>query len=203
MRKHNGKEYQLKTLLCPCYHLFECNKVHTINPLNNGDPLFGGFCSTLYAEMKRLHGMELRTTTSQIEPITPDEGAVLWAKGLFGAYNGQALTNTVYFYKCAFFSLRSYNEHRNLQHEQFSKRVDKEGRVYLEYVRYDNKTNRGGLKHMKVDNKVVRQYENPDDPDHAVVNRFVCCISPLVSFTSTLGHYVTTDLVFLGMGLSQ
>ena len=32
--------------------------------------------------------------------------------------------------------------------------------------------NRGGLKHMKVDNKAVRQYENVNDEDHCVVNIF-------------------------------
>ena len=49
----------------------------------------------------------------------------------------------------------------------------------MEYTDFGSKTNRGGLKHMKVENKTVRQYENPDDPDHCVVNifqKYLCSI---------------------------
>ena len=51
--------------------------------------------------------------------------------------------------------------------------MDEKNRVYLEYVDYGNKAYRGGLKHMKVEPKVIRQYENTSDPDHCVVNIFV------------------------------
>ena len=54
-----------------------------------------------------------------------------------------------------------------------SKKLDEKGRVYIKYTDYGNKTNRGGLRHMKVENKSVRQYENLADPDHCVVNLFV------------------------------
>ena len=49
----------------------------------------------------------------------------------------------------------------------------------MEYTDFGSKTNCGGLKHMKVENKTVRQYENPDDPDHCVVNifqKYLCSI---------------------------
>ena len=57
------------------------------------------------------------------------------------------------------------------------KKVDESGQLYLEYTDRGSKTNRGGLKHMKVANKKVRQYENPDDPDHCVVNIFETYLS--------------------------
>ena len=41
------------------------------------------------------------------------------------------------------------------------------------YVDYGNKANRGRLKHMKVEPKVIQQYENTSDPDHCVVNTFM------------------------------
>ena len=50
--------------------------------------------------------------------------------------------------------------------------MDENGDVYLQYTDSGRKTNRGGLKHMKVDNKVIKQYENPDDAEHCVVNIF-------------------------------
>ena len=68
------------------------------------------------------------------------------------------------------FGLRSYDEHRSLQCKQFEKKLDERGRVYLEYTDCGSKTNRGGLKHMKVENKTVRQYENVDDSEHCIVN---------------------------------
>ena len=80
---------------------------------------------------------------------------------------------TVYFYNCKIFGLWSYHEHRNHLRKQFSKKVDEKGCVYLEYVDYGNKAYRGGPKHMKVEPKVIRQYENTSDPDHCVVNIFV------------------------------
>ncbi len=110
-----------------------------------------------------MHGSGLGTSAKQAERITPDEEAMLWSSRQFGGHDGKALLNTV-------FGLCSYDEHRNLKRAQYSKKVDEKGHVYLEYVDFGNKSNRGGLKHMKVDNKVIRQYE---DSDHCVVNIFV------------------------------
>ena len=58
---------------------------------------------------------------------------------------------------CKVFVLRSYDEHRNLKREQFTKKVDEKSRVYMQYTDYGNKGNKGGLKHIKVDPKVVQQ----------------------------------------------
>ena len=71
-----------------------------------------------------MHATGLRVTTKQAEPIQPDEEAILWFKGLFGTHKAKALTNTVYFYNRNFSGLQSYDEHRNLLHKQFSKKVD-------------------------------------------------------------------------------
>ncbi len=59
--------------------------------------------------MKRLHGTGLGVSKKQAEPISPDEEAILWAKGLFGTHNAQVHTNTLCI--CKVF----YNEHRNLK----------------------------------------------------------------------------------------
>jgi hypothetical protein len=80
--------------------------------------------------------------------------------------------NTVYFYNCKVFGLRSYDEHQNLQCNQFKKEVDADNCVYLLYTDYGNKANRGGLKTMKVDTKCIKQYENIEDRQRCVVNIF-------------------------------
>ena len=78
----------------------------------------------------------------------------------------------VYFHNYKVFGLRSYDEHHRLQCKQFVKKVDEDGRLYLQHKDFGSKTNTGGLKPTKVDNKVVRQHENPEDSEHCVVNIF-------------------------------
>ena len=82
------------------------------------------------------------------EPNTPDEEALLWTSGQFEAHNAKVIVNTVYYYNCMVFGLRSYDEHRNLKCSQYEKEVDDKGRVYLEYTDLGSKTNRGSLKHI-------------------------------------------------------
>lgn len=165
----------LCTLSCAALNVFfEQNGVHNINLLSTTDnAVFGDFRRTLDAEMKRLHGSGLRASVRRAEPITPDEEALLWTSGQFGTHNIKVILNTVYYYNCKVFGLRSFDDHRNLQCSQYEKKVDDQGRVYLEYTDYGSKMNRGGLKHMKVENKTIRQYENPADEEHCVVNIFV------------------------------
>lgn len=69
--------------------------------------------------------------------------------------------------------MRSYDEHRNLRCAQFEKKLDEKGRVCIGYTDFGSKTNCGGLKHMKVENKTIHQYENVSDPDHCAGNIFV------------------------------
>ena len=69
----------------------------------------------------------------------------------------------------------SYDEHRNLMCAQYEKKVDEKGKIYLQYTYFGSKPNRGGLKHMKVDNKVILQYKNPDE-EHCIVNISVSVI---------------------------
>ena len=176
VRKKDGSEYPQKSLyalVCCFKRFFEQNGVHNVNPLRVDDSRFGNFRATLDAEMKRLHGKGLGTSSKQAEPITPDEESLLWTSGQLGTHSAKALLNTVYFYNCKVFGLRSYDEHRNLKCAQFEKKLDEKGRVYIEYTDFRSKTNRGGFKHMKVQNKTIRQYENVNDADHCVVNIFV------------------------------
>ena len=177
VRKQDGKEYPPKSLyalVCCFKRYFEQHGVHNINPLSTTDnAVFGEFRRTLDAEMKRLHGCGLRASSRKAEPITPDEEALLWSGGQFGTHNAKVILNTVYYYNCKVFGLRSFDEHRNLMCSQYKKGLDDQKRVYLEYTDFGSKTNPGGLKHMKVQNKAIRQYENPEDEEHCVVNIFV------------------------------
>lgn len=98
--------------------------MYGVNPLNQNNADFGNFRATLDTEMKRLHGLGLGTAVRKAEPITSDEEALLWTSGQLGTHSAKALLNTVYFYNCEVFGLRSFDEHRNLQCSQFQKKVD-------------------------------------------------------------------------------
>ena len=203
VRKQDGAPYPPKTLyalVCCFKRYFERNGVHNINPLAVGDPVFGNFRVTLDAEMKRLHGLGLGAISKRAEPISPDEELLLWTSGQLGTHNGKALLNAVYYYNCKIFGLRSYDEHRNLQCSQYEKKVDEQGRVYLQYTDYGSKTNRGGLKHMKVENKTIRQYENVEDEHHCVVNMFV---KYLLYVPSRDKHFYHRPLPDNGSGLPR
>ena len=148
VRKQNGEQYPPKSLyafVCSFKRYFEQNGVHHLNPLDTSNALFGNFRSVLDGEMKRLHSLGLGTKVKQAEPITPDEEIRLWKGGQLGTSNARVLLNTVYFYNCKVFGLRSFDEHRNLQCTQFKKEVDPGKHVYMLYTDYGNKANRGGL----------------------------------------------------------
>ena len=117
-RKADGTEYPPKTLyalVCCFKRYYEASGVHDVNPLDTADPRFGSFRQTLDAEMQRLHAKGLGGKRKQAEPITADEEAMLWSTGQLGSGSAHALLNTVYFYNCKVFGLRSYDEHDSLQ----------------------------------------------------------------------------------------
>ena len=106
--KKDGTEYPPKTLyqiVCCFKRHFKANGKHNINPLSNEE--FGNFRQTLDAEMLRLHCKGLETQPKQAEPINEDEESRLWGSGELGKQSSQALLNTVYYYNCKMFGLRS------------------------------------------------------------------------------------------------
>ena len=164
-KKKDASEYPPKTLyrmVCCFKRFFEQNKVYSVNPLASNAPEFGEFRQTLDAEMKRLHRRGLGSKSNQAEPITEDDDALLWAKGELGTHSAQVMLNTVYYYSCKVFGLRSYDEHRNLQCSQFIKKVDEKGLVYIKFMEYGSKCQSGGLKHMKVENNSTRIQKIPN-----------------------------------------
>ena len=98
--------------MCCIKRYYEADSVHNINPLDPSDARFGSFIAALDAEMKPLHSLGLGSTTKQAQPITADEEALLWSTGQFGRHSSVSLLNTVYYYNCKVFGLRSYDEHR-------------------------------------------------------------------------------------------
>ena len=88
---------------------------------------------------------------------------ILWHRGILGTENPEQLMHTVLYLVGLYCALRAGKEHRNLRSipfdSQFSWMFDDSGVTYLQY-REDVglKTNKGGLKHKKLDPKVVDVY---------------------------------------------
>ena len=159
MDKKDGSEHPLKSLyalVCCFKRFFEQYGIHDINRLRLDDSRFGNFRVTLDAEMKSFHRKVFGTSSKQAEPITPDKEFLLWTSGQLGTHSVKVFLNTIYFYNCKVFWMRSYDKHRNIKCAQLQKKLDEKGWVYIDF---GSKTNRGDLKHMKWLISSVRKYE--------------------------------------------
>jgi hypothetical protein len=102
--------------------------------------------------------------------------SVLWEKGLLGFNDPKILLNTLVYLLGLHFALRSGDEHRFLSRDQLRVQSDECG-VYLEYTEKLSKTNRRGLKDVKVPRKICRAYKNEQCPERCVVECFQKYIS--------------------------
>ena len=60
-------------------------------------------------------------------------------------------------------------------------KVDEQNGVYMQYTEFGSKTNQGGLKHMKFQNKHVRQYADSEAGERCVVHIFDTYLSYIPS----------------------
>ena len=108
-------------------------------------------------------------SVKQAEVLTFTDEDVLWSLGLLGTHNPQTLLHTVVFMLGLSCALRAGKEHRKLRSPPFSSQFtflyDSEGKMFMRYVEdIGMKTNKGGLKHRKVQPKSVDVYQasNPE-----------------------------------------
>ena len=106
----------------------------------------------LEAEMRKAtsDGVAIKSKMRERDPISEEDEALLWEKGILGCNSAKSLFSTIYFYNGKLFVLRS-TEHRNLRYSNFS--IDSESVTYDESV---SKTYHGGLKDLKYKPRVVK-----------------------------------------------
>ena len=68
-----------------------------------------------------------------------------------------------------YFALRSGQEHRNLQNQQLQLQEMEDGQLSLMYREKISKNNTGGIKHRKLEPKVVTHYENEENPSRCFI----------------------------------
>lgn len=97
----------------------------------------------------------------QAEVITATEEELLWTKKALGGHTSRALIDTLVFYNGLHFALRSGKEHRDLNIDQIKVKEPNENTEFyvLEYHENVSKTNFGGLKHRRVEPKIVRHVD--------------------------------------------
>ena len=139
---------------------------------------------------KCAHG--IGTIVRQVQVLSFTDKDLLWQLGLLGTDHPQQLLNMVVFMFGLSCALRAGKEHRTLHSlgfkSQLSFHYDNNGRRYLLY-REDigGKTNKGGLKHCKVDPKIVSVYssKNPYRCPVAIVDKYMSKL-PLKRKTNAL-----------------
>ncbi|VDI69847.1 Hypothetical predicted protein, partial [Mytilus galloprovincialis] len=108
--------------------------------------------------MKELASRGLGSTTKQADPITKEDEEKIWNSGVFGCDNSVALQNTVFFYNCKLFGMRGYDEHRNLECEQFSIGCDGSESRFIHFTGRTSKTFSGGLNQLHVKSKDIKHF---------------------------------------------
>ena len=101
------------------------------------------------------------------EVLSFDDEQVLWSRGILGDHSPEVLLHTVFFMLGLHCALRAGKEHRILHRipfeSQFQFKTDCKGETYIHYKEdLGLKTNKGGLKHRKIDPKEVDIYPCAD-----------------------------------------
>ena len=109
-------------------------------------------------------GLEKR----RVDPISINDEEQLWAEQLLGGSSPHVLLDTMVFMCGMYFALRSGQEHRDLRFNQI-KILTIDGKKCIQYTENYSKNNPGGLKHRKIEPKVVTHYKNGSNPSRCFV----------------------------------
>ena len=194
IKKVNGEDFPGKTLylivVCVQFHL-EC--LGFAFKLIN-DPAFKDLKYTLDNTMKARCAQGIGHSVCKAECLTAAHEDLLWALGLLGTCNPDQLLNTVIFCIGKGFTLQACQEHRALRgfafQSQFKFMHDPDGEIFLHYTEdLGLKTNKGDLRHWKIEAKVVDLYatSNPD----------LCPICVIMKYLSLLPKGCTCPAFYL------
>ena len=163
IKKMNGEQFPAKTLyeivMCMQFHLESIGFLwHLLS-----DNLFVDLKFTLDNVMKERASLNVGGPVKKAEVLSEMDVDILWENKILGIDTPQKLLNTVFVTIGMSCALRAGKEHQKLcaipLNSQFSYHVDATGKYYLKYVEdHGMKTNKGGLKHRKLDRKDVNVY---------------------------------------------
>ncbi|XP_072042901.1 zinc finger MYM-type protein 2-like [Amphiura filiformis] len=174
VKKVNGEDYPGETL----HELVICVQLHFDligKPLKFlSDPDFLQVKNTLDSVMQDRAKLGLGIRRKQAQVITVQEEERLWQQNVLGCSNPTQMLNTLFYLIGLNFALRGGQEHRDLRwkNSQIQMLTNENEETFLRYTEDASKTNRGGLKHRKLQPKVVDAYENKKDRSRCIVTIF-------------------------------
>ena len=143
-----------------------------INVFDKNNPNFYKFYEVCDNRMRELTAQGYGQNVEKADEIEEEDEEILWDTGILNSHTAQGLLYGVYFYNVRCFSLRGGEIHRTLEKEQFTIRNDvKTGVRVLRYSERLSKSNKGGLKHLKVQPLKNEIFAQPDNP-RCVVDLF-------------------------------
>ena len=168
IKKVNGEDFPGKTL----YHIVVCIQFHlecmgfAFKLIN--DPAFQDLKFMLDNTMKAQVSHRIGISVHKADMITAMDEDLLWLLGLLGTSHTEQLLNTVIFFVGKGFALHAGKEHRALHglpfHSQFKFVKDSDGEIFLRYTEdIGLKTNKGGLRHRKIEAKTVDLYATSNE----------------------------------------
>ena len=141
------------------------------------DDIMKDICFTLDNLMKHRASEGVGNDIRKAQILSDFDEEWLWNSALLGVHNPEVLLNTVLFVISKGCALRAGVEHRVLRSPPFSSQFeflhDSSGSIFIRYSEdLGLKTNKGGLKHRKVDPKVVDIFPTPNAsrcPMHLII----------------------------------
>ena len=194
VKKVDGSDYPARTMydIVICIQFWLESKGVMWRLLSDG--VFKDLKYTLDNVMKSRHESGIGHKVRQAEILSLSDEEILWSMGLLGSSNPQVLLNTLVYLLGLHCALRAGKEHRVLRSlpfkSQFEFLVDSAGQYYVKYTEDTGlKTNKGGLKHRKVDVKIVDIYPSP--------NSDRCPVAILRKYLSLLPPHRVTKALYL------
>ena len=194
VKKLDGSDFPGKTL----YEILICIQFH-LETMGYGYKLISdeGFKDVKYTldnimKIRTADGVGSKVKKAEVLTATHEE--YLWSVGLFGTDNPEQLLNTMVFIIGKGCALCAGKEHYALRsppfNSQFEFMRDDDGSVFLRYQEDPGfKTNKGGLKHRKIDAKHVDVYP-VENADRCPVRIFLKYLSKLPEDRSCANFYL-------------
>ena len=180
VKKLDGSDFPPKSLydILMCIQFFLETKGFTWRLISDDE--FHEVKFTLDNIMKDRTKQGIGMSVHKAEVLSLTDEDILWSLGLLGTHNPDVLLTTVMFTLDLSCSLRAGKEHYVLRspgfNSQFTFLYDTEGKLYFRFVEdIGLKTNCGGLKHHKVQAKIVNvhQLSNPDRCPVRILNLYL------------------------------
>ena len=179
-RNSEGKRYSptsLHGLLCGLLRHMRGNNPETPNFLDKKDLRFRRIHGTMESVFSSLRQDGIGAEVKHTPIITPGEEERLWATGILGTDNPIKLQRAVFYYIGKIFCIHGGQEQRSMKPSQFQWKFDPDQYIYIE----NGSKNNSGAR-LKVQNKDVPMYANPEAGERCFVRLLDLYLAKLPPF---------------------